>query len=72
MFGFMMQSIQQPKELELFRQLIGEWTVGVAMKIGDDKVLSGCGEMSTVEIAELGVNSEMNMNAVGYDGLLRE
>jgi hypothetical protein len=29
---FMTQSMQQPKELKLLDQLIGEWVVGVAMK----------------------------------------
>ena len=27
---FMIQNTQQPKELELLKQLIGEWTVGIA------------------------------------------
>ena len=70
MVSVMTQSIQQPKELELLRQLIGEWIVGVAIKIGDDKVLSGCGEMSAVEIADLGINSELNMHIEGYDDYL--
>ena len=62
------QSIQQPKELELLRQLIGEWAVGVAMKTSDGTVLSGCGTMSAKEMAsQLGVNSEMNMHIEGYD-----
>jgi len=64
------QNIEQPKQLELLKQLIGEWTVGVAMKTSDDKIVSGCGEMTAVEIAELGVNSELNMHIEGYDDYL--
>ena len=56
-----------PKELELLKQLIGEWTVGIALKINEDKIVSGCGEMSAVEIADLGINSEINTHIEGYD-----
>lgn len=65
----MTQSIQTPKELELLKQLIGEWNVGIAMKVGDDndRVVSGCGEMSAVEIPDLGINSEINSHIEGYD-----
>lgn len=62
-----MESIQQPKELELLKQLIGEWTVGIALKVNEDKIVSGCGEMSAVEIADLGVNSEINTRIEGYE-----
>jgi hypothetical protein len=62
-----MESIQQPKELELLKQLIGEWTVGIALKVSDDKIVSGCGEMSAVEIADLGVNSEINTRIEGFE-----
>jgi hypothetical protein len=61
------QSIQMPKELELLKQLIGEWTVGIALKTSEDKIVSGCGEMSAVEITELGVNSEIDTHIEGYD-----
>jgi hypothetical protein len=61
------QSTQQPKEVTHLRQLIGEWTVGVAMKLENERFVSGCGEMSAVELGELGVNSEMNMHLEGYD-----
>ena len=64
------QSIQQPKELELLKQLVGEWIVGIAMKTNDGKILSGCGEMNAVEIAQLGINSELNMHIEGYDDYL--
>lgn len=61
------QSVQQSKELERLNQLIGEWAVGVAMKATDGKIASGCGEMSAVEIVNLGVNTSMNMHIEGYD-----
>jgi hypothetical protein len=62
-----MMSIQQPKELELLKQLIGEWAVGIALKVSDDKIVSGCGEMSAVEIENLGVNSEINTQVEDYE-----
>lgn len=58
---------QQTKELELLKQLIGEWSVGIALKTGDDKVVFGCGDMTAVEIAELGVNSEIETHIEGYE-----
>ena len=64
---YLTQSVQQPKELELLKQLIGEWTVGIALKVNDDKIVSGCGEMSAVDIADLGVNSEIDTHIEGYD-----
>ena len=63
----MTQSIQQPKELELLKQLIGEWTVGIAMKTSEEKIVSGCGEMTAVEIRDVGVNSEIDTHIEGYD-----
>ena len=30
----MAESIQTPKELELLKQLVGDWSVGIAMKRG--------------------------------------
>lgn len=62
-----MSQSMQPKELELLKQLVGEWNVGLAMKISDDKIVSGFGEMSAVEISDLGVNSEINTRIEGYD-----
>jgi hypothetical protein len=61
------RSLEQPKESELLKQLIGEWAVGIAMKIADGKVISGCGEMTAVEIQGSGINSELNMHIEGYD-----
>lgn len=65
----MTESIQATKELELLKQLIGEWNVGIAMKVGDEneKVVSGCGEMTAVEIPNIGINSEINTRVEGYD-----
>jgi hypothetical protein len=62
------QTIQQPKELELLKQLIGEWNVGIAMKTADDKFVSGCGEMTATQIPQIGsINSEINAHLEGYD-----
>lgn len=63
----MTQRIQQPEELELLKQLIGEWAVGIAMKTTDEKIVSGCGEMTAVEIRDIGVNSEIDTHIEGYD-----
>ena len=63
----MSQIAQKPKALELLKQLIGEWTVGIALKVNEENVVSGCGEMSAVEIADLGVNSEIDTHIEGYD-----
>jgi len=65
--GSMTQSIQQSKELELLKQLIGEWSVGIAMKANEEKIVSGCGEMTAVEIREAGINSEIDAHIEGYD-----
>jgi hypothetical protein len=58
---------QQTKERELLKQLVGEWTVGIAMKTDNDKVVAGCGDMTAVEVFELGVNSEINTHIEGYE-----
>jgi hypothetical protein len=63
----MSQSMQVPKELELLKQLVGEWSVGMALKTSDEKIVSGCGEMSAVEISNVGINSEINTHVEGYD-----
>ena len=61
------QNIEQPpKELELLKQLVGEWSVGIAVKTADGKVVSGCGEMTAVEITS-GINSEINTHIEGYE-----
>jgi|WetSurMetagenome_2_1015567.scaffolds.fasta_scaffold62977_2 hypothetical protein len=62
--GFM---TQQTKELELLKQLVGVWTVGIAMKTSDENLVSGCGDMIAVEIADLGVNSEIETQIEGYE-----
>jgi hypothetical protein len=61
------QSVQQPKEAELLRQLIGDWSVGIALKTTEDKIVTGCGEMTAVEIPQAGINSEINTHIEGYD-----
>jgi len=58
---------QKTKELKLLKQLIGEWTVGIAMKTSDNNVVSGCGDMTAVEIADLGVSSEIETHIEGYE-----
>jgi hypothetical protein len=55
----MQQSKQRPISVDLLRQLIGEWSVGIAMKVSEDKVVSGCGEMSQVA-GNFGVYQEMD------------
>ena len=63
----MTQTIHQPKEQELLKQLIGEWSVGIAMKTADGKVVSGCGEMTAIEIEGTGINSDINSHIEGYE-----
>ncbi len=60
------QSIRQPKELELLKQLVGEWQVGIALKTQDGKTVAGCGEMTAVEVAS-GINSEISTHIEGYE-----
>lgn len=62
---------QQPRELKLLEQLVGEWIVGIAMKTSNGKVLSGCGTMTAKEMpSQLGINSEMDMHIEGVDDYL--
>ncbi len=64
----MQETMDQPKELELLKQLVGEWTMGIVMKTGDSKIASGCGTMTAKETAYgLGISTEMNMHIEGYD-----
>ena len=60
------ESLKQAKEGELLKQLIGDWSVGIAMKTSENKIVSGCGEMNSVEI-ESGINSEINTRIEGYE-----
>ncbi len=55
------------KEMQLLRQLIGEWSVGIALKTSEDKIVAGCGEMTAVEIDNSGINSEINTHIEGYE-----
>ena len=61
------ESQQISKELEMLKQLIGEWSVGVAMKLGEEKFVSGCGDMNAVELRDMGVNSEIDFHIEGYE-----
>jgi len=63
----MSESMQAIRELELLKQLIGEWSVGIALKMADGKIVSGCGEMSAVDIPPVGINSEINTHVEGYE-----
>jgi len=65
--GFMTHIVQQSKELELLNQLIGEWAVGIAMKNSEERIIAGCGDMTAVEIRDVGVNSEIETQIEGYD-----
>jgi hypothetical protein len=58
--------LQQVRERELLKRLVGEWSVGIAMKTSNGKVLSGCGTMTAKELpSQLGVNSEIDMHIEG-------
>lgn len=63
----MTESVQTPKELEPIKQLIGEWSVGIALRTADGKVASGCGEMTAVTISSFGINSEIDTHIEGYE-----
>ena len=63
----MTESVQKPKQAELLKQLLGDWSVGIALKTSDDKIVTGCGEMTAVEIPLAGINSEINTHIEGYD-----
>lgn len=56
----------QPRQMELLRQLIGEWTVGIALSTSEGKIVAGCGEMTAEEV-ESGINSEINAHIEGYE-----
>jgi hypothetical protein len=62
----MVQESLRQQETLLLEKLVGEWVVGVALKTPKGKVLTGCGEMSVVEM-DSGVNSEINTNIDGYE-----
>lgn len=57
---------QQTNPEELLKQLIGEWSVGIALKKSEDNVVSGCGDMTAVEI-ESGINSEIETQIEGFE-----
>ena len=57
---------QQIKGEELLKQLIGQWSVGIALKTTEDKIVAGCGDMSASEI-QTGINSEIDSHIEGYE-----
>lgn len=57
---------QQTNPAELLKQLIGEWSVGIALKKSEENVVSGCGDMTAVEI-ESGINSEIETQIEGFE-----
>jgi hypothetical protein len=59
-------SQQQVNGEESLKQLIGEWSVGIAMKTSEDKVVAGCGDMTATEI-QSGINSEIDTHIEGYE-----
>ena len=51
-----------PKELELIKKLVGEWTVEVALKIPDHKILSGCGSLTAKMLgSNLGLSVQVDL-----------
>ncbi len=56
----------QTNSAELLRQLIGEWSVGIALKKTEEKIVAGCGGMIAVEF-ESGINSEIETQIEGYE-----
>ncbi len=57
---------QQTNSTELLRQLVGEWSVGIALKKSEDKIFYGCGDMTALEI-ETGINSEIETKIEGFE-----
>ena len=60
------ESVKQPKGPEMLKRLVGKWSVGVALKTADGKVVSGCGEMDAKEIDST-INVEINTEIEGYE-----
>ncbi len=51
---------------ELLKQLVGEWSVGIALKKSEEKIVAGCGDMTATESAS-GINSEIETQIEGYE-----
>ncbi|MGD6809177.1 MAG: hypothetical protein ACQCN3_05705 [Candidatus Bathyarchaeia archaeon] len=52
----------KPKESELLKQLLGEWSVGVSLKLPNYKILTGYGKLSAKILdSNLGVTSQMDL-----------
>jgi hypothetical protein len=56
----------QGRDQERLKQLIGDWSVGIAMKKSGGKMVYGCGDMSAWE-SEAGINSEIETQIQGYE-----
>jgi hypothetical protein len=52
----MTQSIQRLEELELLKQLIGEWAVGIGMKEDEEKIVSKWLSRDLIEAKEIHSN----------------
>jgi hypothetical protein len=57
---------QQINGAELLKQLIGQWSVGIALKKSEDKVVAGCGDMTAAE-TDSDINSEIETQIEGYE-----
>jgi hypothetical protein len=57
---------RQTRDQERLKQLIGEWSVGIVMKKSEDKMVSGCGDMSAWE-SDAGISSEIETQIEGYE-----
>jgi hypothetical protein len=64
--GVAQNNLESAKAEEWFRQLSGEWVVGIAMKTIKGKVVTGCGEMIAKEAKE-GITCEINGHIEGYE-----
>ena len=60
--------VSQTKELDLLSQLIGEWSVGIVIKMPYQKILSGCGTMTAKSLdSTLGVSSQIDLHVEDSD-----
>ncbi len=60
------ESIKRPEEADVLKRLLGNWSVGVALKTADGKMVSGCGEMDAKE-TDSTINLEVNTQIEGYE-----
>jgi hypothetical protein len=58
-FSMSQVTAPKPKESELLKQLLGEWSVGVSLKLPNYKILTGYGKLSAKILdSNLGVSTE--------------